>query len=173
MSKWKTTDSGLKYEVLKETTGEVPQLGQTVNMHYELWSGEGVTTSNYDYDNKEYLDSIYDSTYDEANPFSGPIEITIGQRTPKDEVYTKGESIDGLDEALLGMRVGEKRALLIPSSLGYGPEGGSSFHTFHGYRTPPNKQIRCNIELTSIKEEEPTTVKNSIEAQPENVAYEG
>ena len=140
-------------------------------MHYELFGGEGVTSSNYDYDKKEYVDSIYDSTYDEANPFSGPIEITIGQRTPKDEVYTKGESIDGVDEALLDMKVGEKRALLIPSSLGYGGDGGSSFHTFHGYRTPPNKLIRCNIELSSIKKEEAERVKKSIEAQPENVAY--
>ena len=159
----------LSIKVLKEGGGKTPQLGDTVLMHYELWAGEGVTTSDYDYTNKRYRDAIYDSTYDEKNPFSGPIEITIGQETPKDSVYAKRDSIVGLDEALLSMRVGGKCALVIPPSLAYGEEGASSFHTFHGYRTPQNKPIKCNIELVTIKEKLPAKEK----VQSENVAYEG
>ena len=140
----------LEITTLKGGTGQKPSTGQTVLMHYEIWVGDGATTSNYDYDNKDYLDTIYDSTYDENNPFSGPIEITIGKYTPKDEVYSKGQSIVGLDMALQSMKIGGKAALLIPPELAYGTEGASSFHTFHGYRTPPDQPIRCNIELVDI-----------------------
>jgi len=144
----------LLIEVLKEGSGETPKMGQSVLMHYELWTGEGVTSSLYDYDQCEYVDNIYYSTYDTSIPLSGPIKICIGAKTPKDEVYTKGQSIEGIDRALLGMKVGEKVALTIPADLAYGDEGASSFHTFHGYRTPPYMPIRCNIEIVEILEEE-------------------
>tara|TARA_Y100000310_G_scaffold124350_1_gene123062 strand:- start:511 stop:972 length:462 start_codon:yes stop_codon:yes gene_type:complete len=140
----------LSIEVLKEGGGKTPQMGHRVLMHYELWAGEGDTSSLYDYDKEEYVDNIHYSTYDTSVPLAAPIEICIGTRTPKDEVYTKGQSIEGLDRALLGMKEGEKVALTIPADLAYGEEGGSSFHTFHGYRTPPHMPIRCNIELVEI-----------------------
>lgn len=151
MSKETITESGLTMAVLSAGTGLTPSLGDTVLMHYEIWVGEGVTTSEFDPETNTYKDTIYDSTYDEKNPFSGPIEIVIGRGTPKDEVYTTGDSIKGLDEALLTMKVGEKRSLLIPASLGYGDLGASSFHSFHGYRTPPKMRLKCNIELVEIK----------------------
>ena len=144
--------SGLKINILKKGGGKTPNMGQTVMMHYELWSNEGVTSSLYDYDKKEYVDDIFYSTYDEKNPFSGPIPITIGTSTPKDDIYSTGESVEGLDQALLSMQVGDRWDLVIPAELAYGEEGASSFHTFHGYRAPPNQAIRCNIELVDIKE---------------------
>ena len=81
-------------EILKEGGGRTPKEGDTVKMHYELWANEGVTSSEYDYDKKEYVDRIFYSTYDTSIPLSGPIEICIGSKTPKDEVYTKGQSIE-------------------------------------------------------------------------------
>ena len=149
-----TTESGLKITILRNGDGESPKMGQTVMMHYELWANEGVTSSLYDYDKKKYVDNISYRTYDEKNPFSGPIPIKIGSSTPKDDIYSKGESIEGLDQALMSMKVGDRWALVIPTELGYGEEGASSFHTFHGYRAPPNQGIRCNIELVDIMEEE-------------------
>jgi len=172
MSEETITESGLKITVLQEGTGEAPKSGQTVLMHYELWASPGATSSDYDYENKKYIDSISYSTYDERNPFSGPIQITIGKQTPKDEIYSKGDSIGGLDEALLSMKVGAKCSLLIPPHLGYGPEGASSFHSFHGFVTPPSQPVQCNIELVSIIDAQESN-KRSIEDQPENVAYEG
>ena len=148
-----TTPSGLVWGRLIEGAGASPKSGDTVLIHYEIWVGSGATSSEYDYATEKYADQIYDRTDDEVNPFAGPIEITIGQKTPLDETYTKGDSIVGLDEALLTMKVGEKRRLLIPSELAYGQLGGSSFHTFHGYRTPPATPIRCNVELVGIKKE--------------------
>ena len=165
-------ESGLKMSILKKTIGPQPTIGQTVLVHYELWLNNGTMTSNYDYEKEEYIHDIYDNTYDEKNPFNGPIEIIIGKKTPKDEVYTKGDSIKGLDEALLTMSIGSKAALFIPSDLAYADEGASSFHTFHGYRTPPNQTVRCNIELVDIINNQKSNGK-SIDDQPENVAYEG
>jgi peptidyl-prolyl cis-trans isomerase A (cyclophilin A) len=166
------SQSGLEYTVIKEGTGKNPREGQAVLVHYEIWMNEGTMTSHYDYDKGEYVHDIHDSTYDKNNPFSGPVKIVISEKTPLDEIYTKGQSIKGLDEALLNMKVGAKKALLIPPHLAYGEDGGSSFHTFHGYRTPPNQPIRCNVELVSIVEPDAPSDK-SIEDQPENIAYEG
>ena len=148
-----TTPSGLKHAVIEEGQGGRPKIGDTISVHYELYLGKGTTTSLYDYGSEEYIDQICDSTYDENNPFSGPVNFIIGNVTPKDETYKKGDSIKGLDEAFLDMRVGEKRKLLIPPNLAYGSEGASSFHTFHGYRTPPNSGLEITVELIQIKEE--------------------
>ena len=121
--------SELKVEVLTEGSGDKPKLGDTVSMHYVLYLGDGVSSSNYDYDKKCYVDEQVDSTYD-AEMFGGPIDITIGKHTPKDTIYTKGDSIP---------------------AFAYGSEGASSFHTFHGYRTPPYKGFDIVIELVEIK----------------------
>ena len=144
------TESGLRYVVVHEGEGESPKEGDTVSAHYELFLGKGTTTSNYDSEEDEYIDEIVDSTYDEKNPFNGPVEFIIGKHTPKDAPYGDGDSIPGFDEAFLRMRIGEKRRLVIPPELAYGEEGASSFHTFHGYRTPPNSEIICNVELVKI-----------------------
>tara|TARA_Y100001963_G_C6663740_1_gene391754 strand:+ start:106 stop:567 length:462 start_codon:yes stop_codon:yes gene_type:complete len=145
-------ESGLEWELVKEGTGDKPTLGQTTLVHYEIWFGDGVSTSNFDYDKSEYVDVLYDTTRDEKNPFHGPVEFKIGEHTPLDDTYKKGQSIAGLDEALLDMKVGEVRNLHIPSDLAYGELGGSSFHTFHAYRTPPNSPLKMRIELVKIGE---------------------
>jgi len=151
MNKEIIKESGLRMIELATGKGEVPTLGQKVSVHYEIFFGEGTSTSNYDEVAEEYIDCLYDSTY-EDKPFSGPIDIVVGKETPKDEIYTRGESIKGFSEALLEMKVGAKRKLFIPANLAYGKEGASSFHTFFGYRIPPNRDLACTIELMEIKE---------------------
>ena len=143
--------NGLKMEILTEGTGVQPNIGDIILMHYILYLGEGVSSSDYDYEKECYVDDLVDSTY-EDRPFAGPIEIIVGTETPKDTIYSKGESIRGLSEALLDMKVGGKRRLFIPSELAYGSEGGSSFHTFHGYRTPPNRTLDMIVELVEIRD---------------------
>jgi FKBP-type peptidyl-prolyl cis-trans isomerase len=94
VSKVKTTASGLKYEVLKEGTGDVAKAGQHVTVHYTGWLTDG---------------KKFDSSVDRGQPF----DFTLGA----------GQVIKGWDEGVAGMKVGEKRKLTIPSDLGYGERG--------------------------------------------------
>jgi peptidylprolyl isomerase len=89
-----TTESGLKYEVIKEGVGATPEPGQTVTVHYTGTLEDGTK---------------FDSSRDRAQPFSFP----IGQ----------GRVIKGWDEGLSTMKVGGRRRLVIPPELGYGARG--------------------------------------------------
>tara|TARA_Y100000310_G_C20322727_1_gene641534 strand:- start:32 stop:490 length:459 start_codon:yes stop_codon:yes gene_type:complete len=138
----------LKIETLTEGTGQSPVVGDTVLIHYILNLETGTSSSNYDYGKHCYVDVLEDSTYE--GPTAGPIPIKIGTETPKDMLYSEGDSVPGLSQALTKMKVGSKSRLFIPSQLAYGVEGGSSFHTFHGYRTPPNRNLDIVVELLRI-----------------------
>ncbi|MEG3437112.1 FKBP-type peptidyl-prolyl cis-trans isomerase [Pannus brasiliensis CCIBt3594] len=89
-----TTDSGLQYVDIVEGTGETPQKGQKVTVHYT-----GTLT-----DGKKF-----DSSKDRNQPFT----FTIGV----------GQVIKGWDEGVGTMKVGGRRKLIIPPDLGYGPRG--------------------------------------------------
>lgn len=89
-----TTPSGLKYEVLKEGTGETPKSGQTVTVHYTGTLTDG---------------SKFDSSRDRGQPFQFKVGV--------------GQVIKGWDEGLSTMKVGERRKFTIPPDLGYGSRG--------------------------------------------------
>jgi FKBP-type peptidyl-prolyl cis-trans isomerase len=92
--KVKTTESGLKYEILKEGKGAVAKAGQQVSVHYTGWLTDGTK---------------FDSSVDRGQPF----QFTLGA----------GNVIKGWDEGVAGMKIGEKRKLTIPPDLGYGERG--------------------------------------------------
>jgi FKBP-type peptidyl-prolyl cis-trans isomerase len=114
-SKTITTASGLKYQVLKPGTGAVAQAGQQVSVHYTGWLTDGTK---------------FDSSVDRGQPF----QFTLGA----------GQVIKGWDEGVLGMKVGEKRKLTIPSSLGYGERGA-------GNVIPPNATLVFDVELLGVQ----------------------
>ena len=89
-----TSPSGLLYINLEEGSGETPQVGQTVVVHYTGWLSDG---------------RKFDSSVDRDVPF----EFVLGV----------GQVIAGWDEGLATMKVGEKRRLTIPPELGYGDVG--------------------------------------------------
>jgi peptidylprolyl isomerase len=109
-----TTPSGLKYVVVEEGQGETPQMGAVVTVHY---TGKLL-------DGKKF-----DSSYDRGQP----IDFPVG----------KGQVIKGWEEALLGMKKGEKRVLIIPSDLGYGPAGRGPI--------PPNATMIFDVELVNFQ----------------------
>jgi len=110
-----TTPSGLKYVVEKEGEGEAtPKAGQVVTVHYTGKLMDG---------------KKFDSSYDRKQP----IDFPVG----------KGQVIKGWDEALLGMKKGEKRVLIIPSDLGYGPAGRGPI--------PPNATMIFDVELLNFQ----------------------
>lgn len=55
-----------------------------------------------------------------------------------------GKVIAGFDQGVLGMKVGGKRTLLIPSNLGYGASG-------NGPSIPPNAGLVFDVALTAVQ----------------------
>ena len=93
-----TTSSGLQYLDMKKGTGVSPTKGQTITVNYTGKLIDGKT-----------FDSNVDPAFHHVQPFSTPIGV--------------GRVIKGWDEGMLTMKVGGKRRLIIPASLGYGPNG--------------------------------------------------
>jgi peptidylprolyl isomerase len=89
-----TTDSGLKYIVVKEGDGATPQTGNNVTVHYTGTLEDGTK---------------FDSSRDRRQPFSFKIGV--------------GQVIKGWDEGVGTMKVGEQRTLIVPPELGYGQRG--------------------------------------------------
>jgi FKBP-type peptidyl-prolyl cis-trans isomerase FkpA len=58
-------------------------------------------------------------------------------------VLGQGQAIPGFEQGVTGMKVGGKRTLLIPSSLGYGASGQG--------KIPPNAGLVFDVELTAVQ----------------------
>jgi FKBP-type peptidyl-prolyl cis-trans isomerase len=108
-----TTPSGLAYETMKEGDGPTAKSGDSVDMHYTGTFADG---------------KKFDSSLDRGKPIS----ITLGAR----------QVIQGWDEGIPGMKVGEKRKLIIPANLAYGERGKGDI--------PPNTPLTFEVELVKI-----------------------
>lgn len=118
----RTTESGLKIvEVKKLSEPMVATKGDTVWVHYT-----GRLQSN---------NQVFDSSLNPPQP-GRPVE-------PIDFPLGAGRVIPGWDEGIAGMKVGEKRQLIIPPNLGYGERGA-------GNVIPPNATLIFDVELVGI-----------------------
>ena len=105
----KTSGSGLKYVVIQKGEGAKPRPGQDVSA--------------------EYTGRFMDGRIFDTSVGRGPFTFKVG----------RGQVIAAWDEALSDMRVGEKRALIVPPKLGYGERGA-------GGVIPPNATLFFEVE---------------------------
>jgi peptidylprolyl isomerase len=115
----RTTPSGLKIiEVDHQTEPLVTQANDFVGVHYT-----GKLQSN---------GQKFDSSFDHPN--QEPIWFQLGAH----------RVIPGWDEGLLGMKIGDKRQLIIPPNLAYGERGTP------GGPIPPNATLVFDVELVGV-----------------------
>lgn len=89
-----TTESGLRYTITQEGTGERAKAGDKVVVHYT-----GKLTN----------DSVFDSSVNRGQPFTFKLGV--------------GQVIKGWDEGIALLNVGDKATFTIPSDLAYGERG--------------------------------------------------
>lgn len=109
------TESGLRYQFIQKGSGKQAENGKTVSVHYEGSLENG---------------KVFDSSY----PRKKPIEFKLGI----------GQVIEGWDEGIALLKVGDKARFVIPSDLGYGHAGA-------GGVIPPNATLIFDVELMDVK----------------------
>lgn len=105
---------GLEVMILEEGSGNPIENGQTAVVHYTGTFDDG---------------TVFDSSVDRGQTFS----FTVGA----------GRVIRGWDLGVLGMKVGEKRKLVIAPELAYGSSGAGPI--------PPNSRLTFEVELVEIR----------------------
>lgn len=113
-SQTKTMQKDLKIEDIKVGSGSAVKSGDTVIINYVGTLEDGTK---------------FDSSYDRGEPFETQIGV--------------GRVIEGWDKGVVGMKVGGKRKLIIPPSLGYGDQAVGPI--------PPNSTLIFEVELLDIK----------------------
>ncbi|KAJ4131447.1 FK506 binding protein proline rotamase rapamycin-binding protein [Fusarium equiseti] len=110
---------GVTKTIISEGSGASPTKGQKVSMEYTGWLAEadGVTKG------KQFDSSVG----------RGDFDVTIGV----------GQVIQGWDEGVVTMKLGEKATLFITPDYGYGPRG------FPG-AIPPNSTLIFDVQLKKI-----------------------
>ncbi len=111
--------SGLKITTLTEGTGQGAKAGDIVSVNYTGTFEDGTP-----------FDSNVDPKFGHVEPFTLQIGVT--------------RVIEGWQQGLVGMKVGEKRKLFIPWQLGYGAAGNPP-------AIPPKANLIFEVELLSIK----------------------
>lgn len=109
------TESGLRYKIIQKGDGKQAAKGKTVSVHYKGALENG---------------QEFDSSYKRKQP----IDFPLGQ----------GHVIEGWDEGIALLQVGDKARFVIPSHLGYGERGA-------GGVIPPGATLIFDVELVDVK----------------------
>ena len=109
-----SSEKELKIAIEQEGFGDSAEIGMSVSVHYTGKLEDG-------------------TEFDSSIPRGQPFTFTLGA----------GQVIKGWDLGVEGMKIGEKRSLVIPPHLGYGIRGA-------GATIPPNATLIFDIELLEV-----------------------
>ena len=110
-----TTELGVYYRVDQPGDGEVAEEGRSVTVHYR--------------------GSLVDGTvFEDSREMDQPITVELGAQ----------EVIQGWEDGIMGMQVGEQRTLVIPPHLAYGAAGAGEGVI------PPNAVLVFQVEVVEI-----------------------
>ena len=109
------TESGLRYQIIQKGSGKQAEKGKKVSVHYQGALENG---------------QVFDSSYKRKQP----IDFQLGV----------GQVIEGWDEGIALLQVGDKARFVIPSYLGYGSSGA-------GGVIPPDATLVFDVELVDVK----------------------
>ena len=109
------TESGLRYQIIQKGNGTQAEKGKKVSVHYQGALENG---------------QVFDSSYKRKQP----IDFQLGV----------GQVIEGWDEGIALLKVGDKARFVIPSYLGYGSRGA-------GGVIPPDATLVFDVELMDVK----------------------
>ena len=109
------TESGLRYQIIQKGSGKQAEKGKKVSVHYQGALENG---------------QVFDSSYKRKQP----IDFQLGV----------GQVIEGWDEGIALLKVGDKARFVIPSHLGYGSAGA-------GGVIPPDATLIFDVELMDVK----------------------
>jgi FKBP-type peptidyl-prolyl cis-trans isomerase len=109
------TESGLRYQIIQKGSGKQAEKGKKVSVHYQGALENG---------------QVFDSSYKRKQP----IDFQLGV----------GQVIEGWDEGIALLQVGDKARFVIPSYLGYGSTGA-------GGVIPPDATLVFDVELMDVK----------------------
>ena len=122
-AQWVETDRGLRYavSVAPKPGARQAQSGDTVTVHYVGAFPDGAK---------------FDSSRDRQVPFT----FSLGRH----------QVITGWEQCITGMRVGEKRYVIIPPELAYGENGAGPI--------PAHTDLHYEIELLNVEATKPLDV---------------
>lgn len=106
----------------KVGTGREATSGSTVYMHYTGWLYRPLAKN------------MRGRQFDSSIPRGEPLDFVLGT----------GRVIKGWDQGVMGMKVGGKRTLIIPSHLAYGAKGA-------GDMIGPGADLIFDVELMDVK----------------------
>lgn len=109
------TASGLRYQIIQKGNGKQAEKGKTVSVHYQGALENG---------------EVFDSSYKRKQP----IDFKLGA----------GQVIEGWDEGIALLQVGDKARFVIPAYLGYGSRGA-------GGVIPGDATLVFDVELMDVK----------------------
>jgi len=113
--------AGLNARILKNGHGRAAEAGDMVDVHYTGWLFDEEAAGN--------RGDKFDSSVDRGEQFSFPLGA--------------GRVIQGWDQGVVGMLIGEKRELTIAPEMGYGDRGP-------GNVIPPGATLIFEVELFSL-----------------------